>query len=146
MPNITSGAGYSWLYDVLFLYANLNSDARPDELAIELWPMGPFSSGFQTGTFQLTGAELNYKTCAVCVLIHSNTYLDANGDVDWADDYMATGGTLTLSSVDGSLVGTLTNATFEHVNIATGGLSTPVGDGCTSSISSASFNSLILDY
>lgn len=58
---------------------------------------------------------------------------------------MATGGTVTVAVVGTALgqqlTGTLSNLTFAHVTIDQSTfMSTPVGDGCTSSITSASFD------
>lgn len=45
--------------------------------------------------------------------------------------------------MSGYLTGSISNVTFEHVNIDSNFYSTPVGDGCTSSITSMSFDSYI---
>lgn len=125
------------------IFSAINADAVPDFLGLELYEgSGVFASGLKTGTFQLKGDELNYATCGACALIYS--------DVDFANQkigatYMATGGTLTLSSFKGQLTGTLSNATFEHVTIAKNDpyTSTPVGDGCTTAITSVDFDSTL---
>src|SRR5687767_12225999 len=66
-----------------------------DIVQLELWDgQGAFAGGVvRTGTFQLTGAELSYTTCGVCVR--------AVGDkgVNGTKLYFATGGTVEVSSV-----------------------------------------------
>ncbi len=121
----------------------LNEDAAPDALDISLYSgSGVFSSGIAPGTYPLTGSELNYATCGICIL--GFTDLDAEGYA--TDLYFQTGGSVTISSVSGQLQATLTNVTFETVDIASGTYeSTPVGDGCTTSISSATVNSTMID-
>jgi hypothetical protein len=100
---------------------------------------GVFSSGtgnLRTGTFTLTGDELQYATCGLCLTLRE---LDQGATVA---RYMATGGTVTLSSISGQLTGTITNATFQHANIATGPsfMSTPHPDGCTTAVGSMTFD------
>ncbi|MBI5547068.1 MAG: hypothetical protein HY901_24575 [Deltaproteobacteria bacterium] len=114
------------------------SDGTADEIQIELLEgYGVFTNGLVTGTFPLTGDELNYATCGACVTLH--------GDVDPTTGvtayYMITGGTLNVTSVSGSLVATLTGATFEEVEIDSQTYeSTPVPNGCTSAVQQALFH------
>jgi hypothetical protein len=101
---------------------------------------GAFTNGVQAGTYTLTGDDLNYGTCGLCVLI----YADANGQS--ADPYMATAGSITITSISptGTFAGSGTNLTFTHVSIDQNSLqSTPVGDGCNSAISSVSFSATV---
>ena len=96
------------------------------------------------GTYQISGAQLNYATCSVCVLIGTN--VTGQGS---EDDYMATGGTVTVTQVDSRVGGTLalsvSNLTFEHVtvNMQPPFDSTPVGDGCNSAVTSATHSSVM---
>ncbi|MGC4116554.1 MAG: hypothetical protein QM765_18645 [Myxococcales bacterium] len=94
-----------------------------------------FASGTaQPGTYVLSGDELNYATCGVCVLMVDNL----------GTPYMVTSGTVVLTSVSGNLTGTLTNATFEEVTIDGQTYeSTPVAGGCQSSITSVAFDAAI---
>lgn len=95
------------------------------------------------GTYQLTGDQLNYATCGVCVTLASNA--TAQG---WEDDFMATGGTVTIAAV-GDAVGetftaTFSNLTFEQVTIdANTSESTPVGNNCTTAITNATFTGTV---
>lgn len=117
-------------------FADLNSDPSPDVLLIEYWAgIPPFGDTLSVPTSPIQLAEQSdYATCGACVLIQTD-YTQAGG----THDYLATGGTLQLTMLSPTKVaGTLTNATFQHVNIE-GFTSTPDPDGCTSSIGSMSF-------
>jgi hypothetical protein len=119
--------------------AQLNSTGVPDHLQIELYDdYGVFSGDVvKPGEYDLTGDELNYSTCGACVII----YEQDNGGFSYRGAYMATGGKLTITQVSPNLIGTLTDATFEHVTIDVGSNeSTPVGDECNTAISSVSFD------
>lgn len=117
--------------DVYQYTGTLNAD--PDNLDIEMYTgFGVFSSGIHTGTFKLTGADLDYATCGLCVLVLT----DSSGGSP-TDTYMATGGSVTITSLQPTLTGTLDNVTFTHVSIDPNTFeSTSVGDGCNSSIAS----------
>jgi hypothetical protein len=128
-----------------FLEAVLDQDTSTntaDLLELELYKVenGIFASGITTGTFPLTGPELNYSTCSLCVLIYGDVNVSSGEPTNF---FMATGGSVTLSAVNGSIAGTLSNVTFEEVTIAgeeEGFLSTPVENGCTTSITAGSFS------
>ncbi len=130
-------------------FGALNADTAPDLLDIELYAMtGVFTAAITPGTYTLSGDELNYATCGLCVLIYANATFDSStGDLTGADQYyLATGGSVTITSVadntagTGTLTGTLNNITFDHVTIdSTTFTSTPVGDSCESMITSMPF-------
>ena len=126
----TGGAQDYYIYQ-----GDLNAD--PDTLDIELYTgFGVFKNGIKAGTYTLSGDELNYATCGLCVLI----YTDVSGGTP-TDTYLATGGTVTISTLQPTLTGTLSNVTFTHVDINSSTFqSMPVGDGCNSSISSLSIS------
>jgi hypothetical protein len=110
------------------VWATYALNADPDTLKVDLYAgVGVFANAITAGTYQLTGDELAYSTCGACV------HLTAAGAGGVTQDYMATGGTLTITAVAPTLQATLTNVTFEHVTIA-GSESTPVGDGCLSAV------------
>jgi hypothetical protein len=121
----------------------LNADATPDAVQIELYAgFGAFTSApIQPGTYPLTGAELNYATCGVCVRLLTDISMGSASDAG----YLATGGTLTITSVTPNITGTLSNLTFQHVNIAPSPsfMSTPHPDLCTSAITSAAFDVVV---
>jgi hypothetical protein len=111
------------------VWATFELNAKPDTLKVDLYQgLGVFTESIHVGTFPLTGDELSYATCAACV------HLTATGGGGGTQDYMATGGTLTISAVSPNLQATLSDITFEHV-IISGSVSTPVGDGCVSAVS-----------
>lgn len=131
--------------------AILPLEAAPpsDILIVEFYTgFAPFgTSGAPTavvpGTYQISGDQLNYATCGVCVRIGTNA--DTQG---YEDDYLATGGTVTVTTADSRVGGTLafsvSNLTFEHVTIDENTFqSTPVGDGCNSAIGDATHTSTL---
>jgi hypothetical protein len=127
--------------DVLEFDGPLESASPSDIVSIQLYAgVGVFANGIVPGTYPLTGDELNYQTCANCVLVYTN--VDATNT---AGDgvYMATGGTVTITAtgtkVGDTLTGTITGLTFEHVTIDANFLSTPVGDSCTTALTNATF-------
>ena len=121
----------------------LNSEATPDALELQLYAgLGAFPMQITTGTFEITGAELNFATCGVCPLILAD--LDAGG-VATGGVYLATGGTVTITSLRPNLAFEVSDLTFEHVEIdpMNNFESTPHPDGCQSAISAATFDSPI---
>ncbi len=128
--------------DVLQAQALLEEAAPADVLTVALYAdYGAFTgTGVLPGTYQITGDELDFATCGVCVIISTNS--DGSG---YEDDYMATGGTLTVTEagdqVGETLTWALTDVTLQHVTIdSVSGETTPVGDGCTTAISGATFS------
>jgi hypothetical protein len=120
------------------LAAGLSEDEDgEDGFVLQLYAgQGALAGGIVPGTYPLTGAELNFETCGVCVLIFGNFVPNASP----GDDYFATGGTVVITQVgtpgSGRLQARLEDVTFEHVIIdASTGRSTPVGDGCTTRFS-----------
>ena len=127
--------------DVLEYVALLDQGATPDGLDILLYAgYGAFSAGAITpGTYQLTGEELNFATCGVCVLMATDVT-----EAGYADDYMAVSGTVEITAVGTALgqtfTGRLTNIQFAHVNIDENTLeTTAAGDSCSSSLTNATF-------
>ncbi len=117
--------------------AALNGDQ--DQVVIQLYRGFSVFTGksIEAGTYPITGDELNYASCGVCVRIFADRALIGGGHP--LQDMMATGGTLVVSEVgtggSGAFKATLMNASFEHVQIdATSFESTPVGDGCETRI------------
>jgi hypothetical protein len=152
------GCGFAAIYDTLafvstdigtdssydpsnyvFFDGFLNQDATPDVLEIELVNgYGVFADGFKPGTFTLAGDEVDYGTCGLCVRLLSRV-----DPATWeaSQYYMATGGSVTLTSVHPHVSGTLNLVTFAHVDIDTTTLqSMQLDDGCTSQATSVSFD------
>lgn len=127
----------------------LNMDQTPDIVQLELYKgFGPFAAGeIVPGTYQLTGAELQYSSCGVCVRVLTD--LDTMGNAS-DSGYFATGGTVTITMAGdqmggGTLEFTLSNITLEHVNINEQTfMSTPHPDMCESAVTSASFTAPIM--
>jgi hypothetical protein len=121
---------------VILLDMPLTDDA--DLLSIQIYEgFGAMSGGIQTGTFTLGGDDLNFETCGLCVLLYANSQAE-DGTFQ---TYMATGGTVTLTSVDGRFTGSVSDLTFEHVTVDEDTFhTTAVGDGCVSAITSGSFD------
>jgi len=125
--------------------ATISPGGAPDDVAIELYSgYGVFAGGLGTGTFTITGEELNYATCGVCVRVLTDTNALTYSSGTYVDDYLATSGSVTLTSVNGTIAGSLNNVTLTHVNIdGTTFNSTPAGDGCNSTIVSGSFSAVL---
>lgn len=113
------------------------AQAAPDVIVVQLWDnYGPFAGGAaRTGTFQLTGTELDYDTCGVCVLQLANV---ANNTP--AKLLFATAGTVTVTSV-GTTAGqtiqlSISNASFVEIveDTINGGYRSVAGSTCTSPI------------
>ena len=107
---------------------------------------GVFTNGIRTGTFNITGAELNFDSCGACVVVAANcngcNVFDGTGGGDY---YMATAGTLKITTLSPNLTGTLTNMTFAHVTIDNTGAnptfhSTALADGCMTQVASRTFS------
>lgn len=97
------------------------------------------------GTYALTGDLLSYETCGVCVRVTTNVVEDESSV---GDDYMVTGGTVTVSAVGDAPGETLTFAVsdlqFRHVVIDPESYeTTPVDDSCTTAISDAAFTGIV---
>ena len=107
---------------------------------------GPYGHGFTTATIPLTGNQLSFSTCDACVSVVSHCTNCSNIAIDPSQidgvQYFATGGTIALTSIDAgvhNITGTLSNVTLAHVTFNANGDAIPVNDGCTTSITSASF-------
>jgi hypothetical protein len=125
----------------------------PDALQIYMASNnGHFAGDITTGTYTLTSDDAQAATCDICIILLVDTTLVSNAITEEAATYIATGGTLTLTSVansspssgagfgTGTIAGSLTNVTFQQVTVdQSSGVSTPVGS-CTSSIASLSFS------
>ena len=127
----------------------LNTDASPDLLDLELYKgFGAFTAGITPKSVTITGAEADYASCGACVLILTDLHSNGSGGAAITDSYMASGGTLNLTSTTGTLTGTLSNIQTRHVDIAqdgSGNITDPDdADGCKSDIASASFSAPIV--
>ncbi len=96
------------------------------------------------GTYQLTGAQTDFETCGVCVTVGTNAT-----QTGYDDDYMVTGGSVTVTAVGDAVGETLTlsvsNLQLQHVTIdPMSGATAPVGDGCTTTISNGTFTGMVM--
>lgn len=108
------------------------------ELSVDIYDgMAPFNPNRKTLTNHvLAGPDLNYETCGLCVRVLE---LDKFSDIQRV--FFVTGGTVTLTSVEGRITGSASNLTFEEVTVDPDSYhSTPVPGGCQTSITSASFD------
>jgi len=135
---VASGALSSGTPTFVRFSGALNADAAPDQIVIRLAKdYGVFPGEIITGTFDLAGPELGLASCGVCVTIAA----DVTDGVP-ASTYLATGGSVTITSVTPNLTGTLSNVTFEQVDVA-GTVSTAHPDPCKSAIETLSFNTSV---
>jgi hypothetical protein len=127
---------------VIILNLQLQAGFPQDQIELELYDgLGTFADGIQEGTYTIEGNDLDYKYCSLCVIFYDQVN-QFNGSRGW---YLATGGTVTFTSVEGNLAGTLSNVTFQHVYQDLDGHSVPWEDGCTTSVDSIDFDTEILD-
>ena len=130
--------------DVLVLEAALDGAAKPDVVLIQLFKgFGPFAEGeIAPGTFEITGADAQYATCGVCVLVLTD--VDPTSGEETGTPYLATSGSVTITSVSPNLTGTVTGLGLTHVEIDAESMSTPAADGCASAIPTASFDAVVM--
>ena len=128
--------------DLVELDADLDQASAKDQLSIQLYKgYGPFTaSDIVPGTYPLSGADAQRSSCGACVLL----FTDVLEGVPQGTPYLASGGTLTVSSVTPNFTGMLTGVTLTHVNIDQATLqSTPHADGCTAQVSAMSFDATV---
>lgn len=122
--------------DVVTYIAALDGASAPDLLWVELYNgYGVFENGIKPGTYQLTGDELDYAMCGACVTLTANYNMTTG---EWQQDYMATGGTLTITEVEPRVIGTLSNVTFNRAVFEQSGQT--LYDDCTSAVTSGEFD------
>lgn len=112
---------------------------REVNLIVALQPdRGYFADGIGTGTFLIKGSEAIPEMCSVCV--HARSYLRNSEDNDMRC-YFARGGTVTISSIEDRLIGSVSDIRFSARSCDVP--SDPLDDGCETAIDSASFNAAI---
>lgn len=134
----------------IFMPSPLETAAPSDVFTFEIYTgYAPFGTEANPtpavpGTYQISGNQLQYADCSICLTMASNVAADGSS---YDDDFMATGGTVTITeagtAVGGNLKISLSNLTFEHVTFD-GPTSTPVGDGCNTAITSATFEGQLM--
>ena len=140
MQSANSGGGTAADPDAVQLLATLNGDATPDLFALELYKgFTVFSTNIHTGTFSITGQELDYATCGVCPRIFTD--YDPATMMTAEQQYFATGGSVSITSITPNMTGTVNNLTYEEVTInPTTFESTPVPGGCQTAVMSGAFD------
>lgn len=120
------------------MYTEAQPGQLPDWFMIQMWDeTATFPGALETGTFTLGGADLQYDTCGMCVMLVGDHTGDAAEEI--TNTYMATGGTVTVSAVAPTFTVSLDNVNFQHV-LFNGTVSNPNPSGCTASVSSLSFS------
>jgi len=155
---MTAGNQEKWT-----VIGDLNADTAPDWLWIELFegPPPDFTTlNFPATPFtvQLTGAETDYLKCSTCISLTTDVDLAQlqAGMLVYADDFMATAGSVTITSLTPTIVntpptpdtpamitGTLDNLSFAHVDISEAG-TIPNVSGCTSTLASLPFTAMVM--
>lgn len=152
-------ANYEWLA------ALGNGTPNLALLIMDLWEgYGVFAAaeGVHTGTFNLTGDELDVQLCGLCFFLLSDLTLDANGQITAAgEQFFQTGGSVNLTAVPtgnhrpavvdggfvadgpvapdggwGALTGTITNLNM-GITDSSGAV---MPSGCTSGVAMANIN------
>ncbi|HUQ01237.1 MAG TPA: hypothetical protein VM261_02025 [Kofleriaceae bacterium] len=85
------------------------------------------------GVYPLTGAELDYSTCGVCVTVIGDI-VAGQGPTQF---YFQRAGTVTITSAAGSLVGSLSGMELLELDLATEEL---VRDGCETQVGGLTFD------
>ena len=129
--------------DFIGFEAQLNDDAKPDLIGLEFYKgSGVFATNIVPGTYTLSGVELNYSTCGMCV--RAFTDYDDAAMMTADEEYYATGGTIVITEVNPNIKGTFSDLELEQVTVDPNSTppfkSTPVADGCTTTIASGSFD------
>ena len=127
----------------VFMFAPLTATATPDAVFVEFYSgFAPFGTEaaptpLVPGTYQLTGDQLQYSSCGVCVTASAKQTQSGN-----SGDFMATGGTVVVTAagtaVGGTLTLKLTNVTFEQVTFNMG-TSTPVANNCKTKLGNLTY-------
>lgn len=126
-----SGSGTSGADPHYMQYlGRLDGDAKYDQLVIELAAgIGTYDgTDIAPKSIALTGDETQYRTCGACVRVLADVDEDATSVGQY---YMATGGTLDVTSTSDQLEATLTDVTFVEVAIGSDFTSTPTGSCAT---------------
>lgn len=95
---------------------------------------GAFAAGDPVpGTYPLTGAELDYNTCGVCVTVIGDI-VAGQGPTQF---YFQRAGTVTITSTNGSLTGSLSGMEFLELDLVTEDV---IRDGCETQVGGLSFD------
>jgi hypothetical protein len=126
--------------DGAWLVFNAEIDDDPlNLLEVSMWSgTGVFAaSEVATGSFDVTGDEADYGSCGVCVALFADVENEASSQL-----LAATSGTIEITSISGTMAGTLSDLVLVQVD---GNTYEPVEDGCTTEIPAASFSATITE-
>jgi hypothetical protein len=109
-----------------------------DALQISLFDgVGVFAGGVaEPGTYTLAGAETRFDTCGACVTVIGDI-VPGMGPTQF---FIAQSGTLQIDSIQGTMSGTLTGATFAEFELGSSDL---VAGGCQTAIDSVPFSATV---
>lgn len=153
---MVQGDQESWLS-----FTGANQDPMPDALFIGFFEGGgdpsytfdnfPMNvSAQQPLVVQLDGPESDATKCSVCIGLFTDVNTANMMELEYADDYMANAGTVTLTALsETKITGTIENVTMRHVDIVypdpaqnIPGSTTNNPSGCTSTLGNISFDSV----
>lgn len=121
----------------------MDATNSPDFLQLSLVNgRGAFSGGIVPANVTLADEELDPSTCGACILLFTNLFRNSSNQVDFTDLYLVTGGSVSVSSVEGQFTGTMNNVTLTHY-VESGQSLVPANDGCDVTIPSLSMNAVI---
>ncbi len=133
---MASGSGTTRRVSVSMVVAS--DAATRDAVFVQLFGgRGVFAGGAPVpGTYPLTGAELGFETCGVCVTVIGDI-VTGQGPTQF---YMARSGTVTITQATGSLTGSLSAMTFGELDLADGMV---IRDGCETQHGGLTFDEVL---
>jgi hypothetical protein len=140
-PTVTNQTEYD-TGDTTYYQVMGDMNADVDQLWLLLYGgYGVFGSNpgvdpVTTGTFDIALDEFTYATCGACVFVMADSSTDL-GDPNAV--YLASAGTLTITSLSPNVTGYVDNLVLQHVTIASDLTTTAVGD-CSTTITHADFD------
>ncbi len=128
----------------LTLQGTAANGQTPDVISIELWDgYGSFEGGdAATGTYPIAGDDTAVVSCGICIYIYSNATLVDGMIVDSEKNYIATGGTLMVDSIETNFTGSASDLTFTEIDQSSPD-GNPLEGGCETGVPSASFSAAI---
>jgi hypothetical protein len=134
------GEGPPLAPDIIEFTASADASATPDLFSLGLYRgYGVFMEGIAPGTYQISGLELDLSTCGLCGRLFTDR--DPVSGMPGEQQFFASGGQITITSVTPNLTGSVSNLTLVEVTVnPTTYATTPVENGCTTRIDSASFS------
>jgi hypothetical protein len=133
-----------------------NQDQLPDVVLIGFYEGGgdpaytfadfPVVNAQNPLTIQLNGPESDQTKCSVCIAMFTNVNTANMMELEYADDYQANAGTVTLTELSATkITGTLSGVVMRHVDVdfmAMPPTQVDNASGCTASVGDISFDSV----